>query len=99
MKGMERAVEVLVSAARAREKIVVFGDYDVDGVTAVAQLRAVLRALGADSVPFLPHRVRDGYGLKPETFRRVFDGSTSVAVTALSQRSLLLAVLQLQSWR
>ena len=72
MKGMERAAEVLVRAARNREKIVVFGDYDVDGVTAVAQLRAVLRALGADSVPFLPHRVRDGYGLKPETFRKVF---------------------------
>lgn len=72
MKGMEKAVEALVSAARAGEKIVVFGDYDVDGVTAVAQLRAVFRALGSDSVPFLPHRVRDGYGLKPETFRKVF---------------------------
>jgi single-stranded-DNA-specific exonuclease len=72
MKGMEKAVEVLVEAARSGEKIVVFGDYDVDGVTAVAQLRAVFRALGADAVPFLPHRVRDGYGLKPETFRKVF---------------------------
>ena len=72
MKGMEKAVDALVSAARAGEKIVVFGDYDVDGVTAVAQLRAVFRALGANSVPFLPHRVRDGYGLKPETFRKVF---------------------------
>jgi single-stranded-DNA-specific exonuclease len=72
MKGMHKAVPALVSAARAGEKIVVFGDYDVDGVTAVAQLRAVFRALGADSVPFLPHRVRDGYGLKPETFRKVF---------------------------
>jgi len=72
MKGMDKAVPALVSAARAGEKIVVFGDYDVDGVTAVAQLRAVFRALGADSVPFLPHRLRDGYGLKPETFRKVF---------------------------
>jgi single-stranded-DNA-specific exonuclease len=72
MKGMEKAVEALVEVARRGEKIVVFGDYDVDGVTAVAQLRAVFRALGADAVPFLPHRVRDGYGLKPETFRKVF---------------------------
>lgn len=72
MKGMEKAVDALVAAARGGEKIVVFGDYDVDGVTAVAQLRAVFRALGANSVPFLPHRVRDGYGLKPETFRKVF---------------------------
>lgn len=73
MKGMDRAVEVLVATARAGERIVVFGDYDVDGITAVAQLRAVFRALGADAVPFLPHRVRDGYGLKPETFRKVFE--------------------------
>ena len=72
MKGMDRAVDALVAAARRGERIVVFGDYDVDGVTAVAQLRAVFRALGADTVPFLPHRVRDGYGLKPETFRKVF---------------------------
>ena len=83
MKGMESAVDVLVSAARAREKIVVFGDYDVDGVTAVAQLRAVLRALGADSVPFLPHRVRDGYGLKPETFRRVFEQHRPKAIVTV----------------
>ena len=72
MKGMEKAVDALVAAARGGEKIVVFGDYDVDGVTAVAQLRAVFRAMGASTVPFLPHRVRDGYGLKPETFRKVF---------------------------
>ena len=49
----------------------VFGDYDVDGVTAVVQLRAALRRAGADAVAFLPHRLRDGYGLKPETVRRV----------------------------
>jgi single-stranded-DNA-specific exonuclease len=73
LRGMERAVDVLVAASRAGERIVVFGDYDVDGVTAVAQLRAVLRVLGADSVPFLPHRIRDGYGLKPETFRKVYE--------------------------
>lgn len=72
MKGMESAVDALVGVARRGEKVVVFGDYDVDGVTAVAQLRAVFRALGAQAVPFLPHRVRDGYGLKPETFRKVF---------------------------
>jgi single-stranded-DNA-specific exonuclease len=52
-------------------RVVVFGDYDVDGVTAVAQLRAALARLGADAVAFIPHRLRDGYGLKPDTVRRV----------------------------
>ncbi|HEY7113170.1 MAG TPA: single-stranded-DNA-specific exonuclease RecJ [Thermoanaerobaculia bacterium] len=73
MRGMAEAVGVLVAAAKARRRIVVFGDYDVDGVTAVAQLRAALRRAGADAVAFLPHRLRDGYGLKPETVRRVLE--------------------------
>ncbi|HEY6099847.1 MAG TPA: single-stranded-DNA-specific exonuclease RecJ [Anaeromyxobacter sp.] len=71
--GAPEAAEVLVAAARARRRIVVFGDYDVDGVTAVAQLRAALLRAGADAVAFLPHRLKDGYGLRPETVRRVLD--------------------------
>jgi len=71
LKGAAEAADVLVSAARRGKRIVVFGDYDVDGITAVAQLRASLRRAGADAVAFLPHRLRDGYGLKPETVRRV----------------------------
>ena len=73
MRGAGEAVAVLLSAARAGRRIVVFGDYDVDGVTAVAQLRATLLRAGADAVAFLPHRLRDGYGLKPETVRRVLE--------------------------
>ena len=71
MKGMEEAADVLSRASAAGRRIVVFGDYDVDGITAVAQLRATLTRAGADAVAFLPHRLRDGYGLKPETVRRV----------------------------
>jgi len=80
--GAAEAADVLVSAARAGRRIVVFGDYDVDGVTSVAQLRAVLLRAGADAVAFLPHRLKDGYGLRPETVRRVLDElSPSVLVT------------------
>jgi single-stranded-DNA-specific exonuclease len=71
LKGAEEAAEILVSAARRGSRVVVFGDYDVDGVTAVAQLRVALGRAGADAVAFLPHRLKDGYGLKPETVRRV----------------------------
>ncbi|MEP6802213.1 MAG: single-stranded-DNA-specific exonuclease RecJ [Acidobacteriota bacterium] len=73
LKGAAEAAEVLVSAARNGRRIVVFGDYDVDGVTSVAQLRAALLRAGADAVAFLPHRLRDGYGLRPDTVRRVLD--------------------------
>ncbi len=82
LKGAEEATDILARAARSGRRIVVFGDYDVDGVTAVAQLRAALLRAGADAVAFLPHRLRDGYGLKPETARRVLsDLSPAVLVT------------------
>jgi single-stranded-DNA-specific exonuclease len=82
MKGVPEAVDVLHAAARSGRRIAVFGDYDVDGVTSVAQLSAVLRRAGADTVAFLPHRLRDGYGLKPATVRRVLSElSPAVIVT------------------
>jgi single-stranded-DNA-specific exonuclease len=71
LRGAGEAAERLVWAARSKRRIVVFGDYDVDGVTAAAQLKAALMRAGADAVAFLPHRIRDGYGLKPATVRRV----------------------------
>jgi single-stranded-DNA-specific exonuclease len=73
LSGAAEAAEILARAAAARRRIVVFGDYDVDGVTAVAQLKAALTRAGADAVAFLPHRLRDGYGLKPDTVRRVLE--------------------------
>ncbi|HWZ85507.1 MAG TPA: DHH family phosphoesterase, partial [Thermoanaerobaculia bacterium] len=71
LAGAEAAADLLVSTGRRGARVVVFGDYDVDGVTAVAQLRAALFRIGADAAAFIPHRLRDGYGLKPETVRRV----------------------------
>ncbi|HEY1252124.1 MAG TPA: single-stranded-DNA-specific exonuclease RecJ [Thermoanaerobaculia bacterium] len=80
--GAELAADILVSAARRGRRVVVFGDYDVDGVTAVAQLRAALARVGADARAFIPHRLRDGYGLKPGTVRRVLaELSPAVIVT------------------
>lgn len=73
MHGIAEASEILTRAAAARRRIVVFGDYDVDGVTAVAQLKTALLRAGADAISFLPHRLRDGYGLRPETVARVLD--------------------------
>jgi single-stranded-DNA-specific exonuclease len=83
MLGVEAAADLLVSTARNGGRIVVFGDYDVDGVTAVAQLRAALGRVGAESVAFIPHRLRDGYGLKPETVRRVLSELSPAAIVTV----------------
>src|SRR5512147_2782527 len=63
LKGMAETVTRIRHAITGGEPIAVYGDYDVDGVTATALLVTVLRVLGAQVVPYIPHRVDDGYGL------------------------------------
>ncbi|MGB9892851.1 MAG: single-stranded-DNA-specific exonuclease RecJ, partial [Candidatus Saccharicenans sp.] len=65
MKGMREAVERILQAVSKKEKIVVFGDYDVDGILSVVMLVKALRSLGARVEYFIPERMKDGYGLKP----------------------------------
>jgi len=63
LPNMRAAVERLFAAHEAREPLVIFGDYDVDGVTSTALLLEVLRALGWEVNAYLPHRLEEGYGL------------------------------------
>lgn len=58
-----RAVERIKMAIANREKIIVYGDYDADGICGSAILWETLRDLGADVLPYIPHRVEEGYGL------------------------------------
>ncbi len=69
--GMDAAAERILRAVRDRETILIYGDYDVDGVTSIVLLRSVLRTLGADVDFVVPHRIFDGYGLKTEVLDRV----------------------------
>ena len=64
--NMDKAVARIITALRAREHIVIFGDYDVDGLTATALLYSVLSGFGADVSWFIPDRLEEGYGLSKE---------------------------------
>jgi single-stranded-DNA-specific exonuclease len=68
--GIREAVDRLLIAIDRRERIVLYGDYDVDGVASVALLTRVLRASGATVETFLPHRLEEGYGLSAEGVQR-----------------------------
>lgn len=68
---MDHACERILRAARDGEAIVIYGDYDVDGVTSIVMLQSVLRSIGADVGFVVPHRLVDGYGLKTEVLDRV----------------------------
>lgn len=67
---MDRAVERLLAAADQAEKVVIYGDYDVDGVTSLTLLKGVLGAIGIDATTFLPHRTEEGYGISSEGLAR-----------------------------
>ncbi len=78
---MERAVERLMSAVRRREKIVVHGDYDADGVSGSVILHATLRGLGADVSVYLPHREKDGYGMNAPAIEKMGAEGVKLIVT------------------
>ena len=63
MKDMDKAVERILSAINNREKILVFGDYDVDGTTSVACMYQFLKKLTSNLDFYIPHRYREGYGV------------------------------------
>lgn len=64
LKDMDKAAERIKQALQKKEKIMVFGDYDVDGITATALLYGFLKKVGANVYYTLPHRENDGYGIK-----------------------------------
>ena len=63
MLDMDKAVDRLLTALRENEKIMVYGDYDVDGITATSLLYLILNKLGAQVAYYLPNRLVEGYGL------------------------------------
>ncbi len=69
MLGMEQAVDRLMLAQRRGERIMAYGDYDVDGATSVALIQEFLENNGFDVVPYIPDRYSEGYGLSKEGVR------------------------------
>jgi single-stranded-DNA-specific exonuclease len=68
MAGMAAAVDRILRAVERREKILIFGDYDVDGILSMVMLHRALSSMGAPVDYFIPDRLKDGYGIKDEHF-------------------------------
>jgi len=81
LAGMAEAVDVIASTVRAGGTIMVHGDYDVDGQCATALLTRALREARADVVPFLPHRLRDGYDFGPAGLEAARAAGASLVIT------------------
>lgn len=81
LPGMNEAVKLIRTHLAAGSKILIHGDYDVDGVTASAVLWQALRKLGADPFVFLPHRVSDGYGFTQAGVNAVKKNEAELLIT------------------
>ncbi len=81
MAGMEQAVERIRRAIRFAEPIAIYGDYDVDGVTATVLLMQVMQALNANARPYIPNRFEDGYGLNKEALAALQADGTKLVIT------------------
>jgi len=79
---MYKAVSLITESAKKNEKIMIFGDYDVDGVTSAALLKNTLAKKGIKALHHLPHRVREGYGLNKETLQMLKGKDVKLLITA-----------------
>ena len=75
------AADRILAAIRNNEKIVVYGDYDVDGVTSTALVTEVIRELGGEADYFIPNRLTDGYGLSAKRIKEMADRGVKLVIT------------------
>lgn len=80
LEQLEKTLQKLVSIIKEKKKIIVFGDYDVDGITGTAILWETLHYLGANALPYIPHRLEEGYGLSIKGIEHVITEQPDVAI-------------------
>lgn len=81
LHDMDKAFERLTEAAFGGEKIVVYGDYDLDGMTSTAVMVEALEVLGADVTAYIPNRFKDGYGPNIDVYKRLITEGAQIIVT------------------
>jgi len=81
LPGVDQATDLLSAAIAAKERIVIFGDYDADGMTATAILLRCLKLLGADVGFYVPHRLEEGYGLNDAALESLAADGARMVVT------------------
>lgn len=80
-KSMKQAVKRIMEAKKKKERVVVFGDYDADGIGATAILWEALYAEGIDAVPFIPHREKHGYGVSDKALDGILKHRVDLLIT------------------
>ncbi|MFH0826465.1 MAG: single-stranded-DNA-specific exonuclease RecJ [Candidatus Omnitrophota bacterium] len=80
-KDMRKAVSRIQGAGRDKEEVMVFGDYDADGITALVLLKDTLKKIGVEALHYLPHRIKEGYGLNKNIVRHILKTKVKLLIT------------------
>lgn len=81
LSDLEKGSKRVISAIKNKEKIIVYSDYDADGITAAAILWETLFDLGADVMPYVPHRIKEGYGLFIPAIEKMATDGVNLIIT------------------
>ena len=81
MKDMEIAVERIIKAIERGEKVIIYGDYDVDGITSTTVLKKFLKDLGLEVSYYIPNRLNEGYGLNKNAVEKIVNEGYSLMIT------------------
>ena len=81
MKGMDKAVDRLSEAVSLGEKILIYGDYDVDGTTSVSMMYLFLKSIEAEVEYYIPDRYKEGYGVSEQGIKHAIDNKVSLIIS------------------
>ena len=81
MPDMEIAVERIIKAIESNEKVIIYGDYDVDGITSVMVLKSFLRERGLEVTEYIPNRLEEGYGLNKAAVEEIAKKDNKLMIT------------------
>ena len=93
---MRKAVNRIKQAQDKKERVIIFGDYDVDGITSIAVLRNTLKRIGIEPEHYIPHRVKDGYGLNKDILKIAKDKQINLLITVDCGTSSVKQIAQLK---
>ena len=81
MPDMEKAVERILKAIENKEKVIIYGDYDVDGITSITVLKKFLSERGLETGYYIPNRLKEGYGLNKEAIQEIIEQKYTLMIT------------------
>lgn len=81
IKDMEIAVERILKAIQRQEKVTIYGDYDVDGITSITVLKSFLQDRGLEVAHYIPNRLDEGYGLNKNAIEKIYQDGCDLMIT------------------